>query len=432
MSKSRGFCRQPADRPETRDMATRPNVHPLPLDMGHLFSERLLGECPDCFADRTAETKRLRLVAERSRILAVEGPLGSGKSALLRHFANQQLMPHHPTAFLHLSAMSHTRLYRRMLKEVLLLCFARRPEVRLTLSQKKRVDLHRASARMECSLREDTGFLIEAGAEGFKAALERKQSRAVQPYDEAAALEVLEQIAQSSTKRFFLVLDDFHYLRMTDGGESYLADLSALVSVISQRFEDSKMTVIVTLDDKAAQQRRKLQAERSGTWLMMADDIVRVSSFGLNQIAEMIFRRLGRMTPRVGLSEFITQDGMVGLFLASGGNPRAILQLLRTADDAARAVEKGYPLTLQGIKAAADEVDLGHLLGNSDVAILGRIRKGGFSPSQADVAASFGTSRSTLGRCLRDLADRGALYAQKKGKASRQVYNLATWENAFE
>ena len=158
---------------------------------------------------------------------------------------------------------------------------------------------------------------------------------------------------------------------------------------------------------------------------MGLDDLIQIGPFGIPQLAEFIHKRISSFEWSGKLADFITEDALAGLVLATDGNPRMILQVLRNAMDVANEKRRNYPLKIESIRDGLNLLNKPEI-DDTDFAILMYIRRAkSVYPSDKKFVSKIGGSASNLSRRCRALKEVGVLDSTtvKKGQTRQEVYS---------
>lgn len=422
-------------------MSSSIKIKKLSLNEHHPFAQGLFDDFQDFlatgFANQSKELKYLSRYVKRSRLLGVQGQLGSGKTTLLSHFCSTQLLPNNPVVFLQLSSEAYPRPFSQIAAAVLRLCSRSKRKGKIKINSSLKMSFAQERKRLEGELRKDVGLKVEIAPEvevpnllklkvGSISAEQIVGNTAVQ-YEDNASVELLRKLFHNSETRFFVVLDDFHYLRRHRKNEDYYLDFVSFTETVSRVLGHRNVTFILTLDDVVLKKRKEAEQIGGGKARPYTDEELEVTGFSPAGIAEMIDRRLalfdyfGRKLPS------FSDEAVLATCLTSKGNPRVILDLLRHSMDYAEddGTEK---VSLEHLKAAAHELsDVS--ISETDIRILSFLRDHGpASPVDDAFQKSVGKSRQTLQRQLPVLENLGVLVSQTGGDAKnpRTEYSIST------
>lgn len=413
----------------------------LSLNEHHPFAQGLFDDFQDYlatgFANQSKELSSLSKYVKRSRLLGVQGPLGSGKTTLLSHFCSTQLLPNNPVVFLQLCSEAYPRPFSQIASAVLRLCGRSKKKGKIKINSSFKMNFTRERKRLEGELRKDLGLKVEIAPEveipnllklkvGSISAEQIVGNTAAQ-YEDSAAVALLKELFHNSETRFFVILDDFHYLRRHRQNEDYYLDFISFTDTVSRVLRHRNVTFILTLDDVVLKKRKEAEQSGGGKARAYTDEEMEVTGFSPASIAEMIDRRLALFNYPDGKPPSFFDEAILATCLASKGNPRIALDVLRHSMDHAED-DRTEKVSLEHVKAAAHELrDV--TINETDIKILAFLRDHGpASPVDEALQKSVGKSRQTLQRHLPALEDLGVLISQTGGDAKnpRTEYNIPT------
>ena len=404
------------------------------IDEQHPFGEDLEVGNLTWFANRVDELKKLGKEAKRSRRIGIEGALGSGKSTFLKYFVDTKSKYEiaAPVAWIDLSSVKVEFLFRSIAWVVLANASNRRTkkggQILLPLND---VNVREELLRLN-NVPIETAFAVSLISDWLR--IRKTKTKKTALHNESTAIHLLQKIVASAKQKFLIVLDDFHYLRPDNPGDSYLSELSELLAVLSNALNHKNLHVVLTLDERAKQKRIELAKAAGGVSLLGLNDLVELPPFGVAQLAELIHRRLLEFKWNGKLRDFIEEGALAILILGTNGNPRAMLVALKNATDKVYDKLEKFPISVQSIKESIEKTTH-KSVDEVDAKIINFTGKKGGSAyaSQSGFKEATGLSVSNINRRCKQLVERGILSVAitKVGKTRRNVYSLIIFDHSY-
>ena len=254
-------------------------------------------------------------------------------------------------------------------------------------------------------------------------------SKAKKPalHNEITAAHLLHKIVKFSKEKFLLVLDDFHYLRPDDPGDSYLSDLSSLMSMLANTLNSNKLRVVLTLDGRAKQKRIELAKAAGGVPMLRLNEIVELEPFGIANLIELIDKRLTTFKWSGKRKDFIDDSALALLIIGTNGNARAIVRVLKKVMDEIYATKSNYPITAARVLNSVERTTH-KKIDEEDAKIIQFIAENnGAYGSQSSFKKAVGLAGSNINSRCKQLVKLGILQSKNTriAKTTRVVYKLA-------
>ena len=410
------------------DMAGKKPKQKLSLAEHHPFEQGLFNNhqhIPEAFANQKDELKKLTRFAKRSRIVGVQGELGSGKTTLLRHFCSEVLLPKSPVIFLRLTPTAYPRPFSQIAIAVLRMCSRRNTSGKIQIDRSTKLNFQDERRKLEASLQKEVGITLEVSptvkidhlfdAKVVKLAGSGKRTITYQQQNDSYAIALLQKLLHGANTRFYVVLDDFHYLRDGEGDGTYFDEFVAFTEKVYECLDYSKVTFFITLDDLVVERRLQAEAIGGGKAKKYTNEELNISGFTPKGVNELIHKR-------IYLFDYPPEDrpsfpfaGIVALSEACKGNPRIILDVLRTAMD--RAEDEGtVRVSFKHVAEAIKETERAEI-SELEIAVLSYLSANGPSSITSDFWKGIGKSRATLQRVLPILVERGLIAVRLVGSS---------------
>ncbi len=420
-------------------MAKNKKIPKLSLAEHHPFEQSLFNNrqhLPEAFANQVDELKKLTRYAKRSRIVGVRGALGSGKTTLLRHFCSEILLPISPVIFLRLTPAAQPRPFSQIAIAVLQMCSKRNVRGKIQIDRANKLNFQDERRKLEASLQKEVGLTLEISPEVkvnnlFEAKVGKligsgKRTVTYQQQDDSYAINLLQQLLHDAKSRFYVVLDDFHYLRDGEPDGSYYDSFVAFAEKVYSCLDYSMVTFLLTLDDLVLRRRQMAEEIGGGKAKKYTNEELNVVGFTPKGVKELIQKRVALFNYPLQEIPSFTTESILALCSACMGNPRIILDILRDAMD--RAEDEGnVSVSFENVIVAIKETEYAEI-SEFVIAVLRYLNVSGPSSIEASFWKEVKKSRQTLQRELPKLVQQGLIAVRSAGttKNPKQEFYIPT------
>ncbi len=407
-------------------MAKRKRTTRLSLDEHHPFEQGLFNNrqhLPEAFANQMDELKNLTRYAKRSRLVGVLGTLGSGKTTLLRHFCSEVILPKSPVIFLRLTPAAQPRPFSQIAIAVLLMCSKRSAKGKIHIDQANKLNLHDERRKLEASLQKEVGLTLEISPEVkvnnlFEAKVAKltgtgKRTVTYQQQDDSYAINLLQKLFIDAKSRFYIVLDDFHYLRDGEPDSNYYDSFISFAEKVFACLDYSKVTFLLTLDDLVLKRRKTTEDLGGGAAKKYTNEELIVRGFTPKGIYELIQKRIALFNYPQNQRPDFTPESVIALSKACMGNPRRVLDILRDSMD--RAEDEGnISVSFENVVSAIRKTDNAGI-NDFEIDVLRYLSVNGPSSLEESFWKGVNKSRATLQRELPKLVQQDLIAVRSVG-----------------
>jgi Cdc6-like AAA superfamily ATPase len=369
------------------------------------------------FYGRDVELRKLQNSLS-NRLTGVYGSRGIGKSSLLHKFINNIEKSGFPIIYISTSGITDKSLYR----EILSVLLKKIQENKVKLNKTVRINIQQELHKIEHSIKkvkksEVSGQLV------FKAGKGESFELTTTAHTEETAIKIISQIIRNAQNDFIIIIDDLERVEHTiSDNKSYERFIMNFARTVDDSFSNAGVSFVVSLDDKFVHRIDPNLLSEEGAFSFSA--LLELPSFSPQEVINIIQMRLKDKKWQRKVSDFISHDAFWMLLLATGGHPRKLFAVLRSAMEFVELKKKPLAIDVESIKYALK--DSAQLYDEKDIEIVQFLsRTNQSSPSDKDFQQAIGLTRKPLANRLKIVKDKLHLeHSKSTDRTKKDIYGL--------